>query len=307
MKVEKMKHIFITMTALMGIAFGTLAQDANQGKYFPYPTVPDENMSLSERCNYLSLHFWDKCNVKSAFSDRKKMQEAFADWTGFLPYTTIDTAYLAIDKVLTRFTAPEQTLGLAQLAEAYLYSDTAQYVIEELYQPFVEAVVKAKKLSSADKARYQAQLQILRSSKVGDTIPDMAVKGRDGQPASLLKPDSNASVLLFINDPDCDDCRMARVRLSSDYNTRQLIDQGLLRVLSVYPGEYSDEWAKEAATYPAGWDVVTAPDIDQYIDLRHEPVLYYLDKDLKVLLKNVEPDYILQVFQQYITSHPIKN
>lgn len=295
------RHLVLSL-GMVAVALTATAQEDTGGKYFPYPAVPDENMSLSQRCNYLAMHHWDKCNPGSAFSDRRRMTEAFRDWTLYLPYTTIDTAVMAVERTLERF--PKNTLDLTKLAETYLYGDSGEFVLEEVYLPFVRAVVKAKKVPGAEKARYEAQLKVLESSMVGQRLPRIEARARDGSKTAIDSVvGSSASVLLFVNDPECDDCRLARSRLAADYNTGQLVEKGLLRVISAYPGEYSDEWTQETATYPKEWEVVAAGDLDQYIDLRKQPTIYFLDKDMKVLLKNAEIDYILDVFRTYVTQY----
>ncbi|MDE6436176.1 MAG: hypothetical protein K2K69_01535, partial [Muribaculaceae bacterium] len=119
----------------------------------------------------------------------------------------------------------------------------------------------------------------------------------DGTTGRLSDAAEGASVLIFVNDPDCDDCRMARVRLSADVNTRDLIDKGRLTLISLLPDEPNAEWREAAAAYPENWVVGAMEDADTLFDLRYPPVFIYLDSDHKVLAKGLDIDHLLGAFR----------
>lgn len=290
MKKPILAIIISIITAFCGEAYAQ-----STASLFPYPTVPEDvNMTLSERCNYLVYRFWDRCNIKESFSSLNKLDDAFGTWLSYMPYATADTVHLAIDNFIKSVekSAPKQMLEVGKMANNWLYSDTSKYYSEEIYEPFCEAVVRCKKVPNADKALYKTQLQILQSSALGKRVPGLSFTTPQGDKGSL--DDVLASrVILFFNDPDCIDCSLAKARLSADYNTKRLIELGLLKIVSLYPGEATDEWKAEAAKYPDNWVVGASPDLDLYFDLPDLPVLYYLDGRHKVLGKNIPIDNLL--------------
>ncbi|MDE6200099.1 MAG: thioredoxin family protein [Muribaculaceae bacterium] len=135
----------------------------------------------------------------------------------------------------------------------------------------------------------------MEQTQVGMVAPELKITLRDGS-TSQLSDTRGAHVLLFVNDPDCDDCRMTRIRLSADHNINQLLDDGLLRIVSIYPDTYTEEWVQSVANYNPRWIVGAAPDIDDIYDLRTAPTLYYLNPEGVILSKTLEPNNLLEAF-----------
>lgn len=291
-----MKHLLYHILAILTVF--CCAQGAKAENLFVYPTPPDTMSTLQQRSDYYVSRFWDRCNFGSAMANPEMFNKSFGDWLALMPHASADTVHHAVDALLARFVkkGPE-TLALANMAENWMWSDTAQYHSDELYMPFLKAAVNHKKISNADKARYRAQLHILESSALGTVVPDFSFVRPDGTSGSLSDATPGSSILIFINDPDCDDCNLARVRLSADFNTRELIDNGKLTLISITPDEATDEWREAAAGYPANWIVGAMEDADTLFDLRYPPVFIYLDSDRKVLAKNLSIDHLLGAFQ----------
>lgn len=289
------KNRLITLIFLLSALLPQMSYAQNDEPLFPYPVVADDSdMSLSERCNYLVYNFWDRCNIKQSFSTLNKLDKAFGTWLSFMPYATADTVHLAIDRYIASVekASPKEVLQIGKMAEKWLYSDSAAFFSEELYEPFCEAVVKNKKVSKAEKARFQSQLQILQSSGLGKIVPHITYETPSGEKHNL--GDVVASrVILFFNDPDCFDCRLLKTRLAADHNLNWLLERGLVKLVSIYPSEADDEWRADAAGYPATWEVGASADIDTFFNLQSTPSLYYLDGKHKVLGKDVPADNLL--------------
>ena len=153
--------LFICVTAL------------SQDTFFQYPTPPESIEGFYPRCNYIVEHFWDRCDLKSAFSSRAKMKSAFKDYTSFAVYANKDTLNMSIDNLIKQVAKqPKNLLTLGYIAEECLYSDSAEIYSEELYYPFAKAVALSKKISNAEKARFVRQEKILANSQVGMTCPN---------------------------------------------------------------------------------------------------------------------------------------
>lgn len=269
---------------------------AKAENYFPYPEPPAHLVTLGERTNYLVEHFWDRCDLKSAFSARAKLEGAFRDYVSFMPYAQADTVHMSIDALLEKMKKdPKHLLILGEIAEKTLYSDSAEVLSDELYLPFAKAVATNKKIPGASRARFEHQAKVLENTQVGATMADFVYETPAGDRQSFYSI-TTPYTLLFVNDPDCEDCALTRVRLAADYNTKQLIDDGRLTILSIYPDEATDEWRAEAAAYPANWKVGAWADTDEWVDLRFPPVLYFLDKDHKVMAKNLQLENVLYTF-----------
>lgn len=269
-------------------------------RLFPYPEPPKDMTNLYERCNFLVYKFWDQCNIKSAFSSKAKLNVAFGDWLGFMPYASADTVYLAIDNFHKSFKKNgEHALEIAKMAEAWLYSDTARYRSDELYGRFVDAAVANKKIPAAERKHFEAQKLILDNSSVGSKVPDIELVKEDGTKTSFYA-DSADYTLLIIYEGDCLDCSFARVRLSADMVLNQLNDGGIVRVVSLYAGEPDAAFAEAVAPYPKAWLNVASPETAKYFEMRSLPAIYYLDKEHKIIGKDLVVDNILEAFRSLI-------
>lgn len=280
---KKILPSLIIVLAALGAGIPKL--HAADGDLFPYPVPPEGIERLEQRCDYLVSHFWDRCDFKSAMSKTEKLNNTFGDWIGFMPYATADTVYASIDRLLQKVKkSGPQTLHLARLAENWAYSDTAMYS-EDVFYPFALAAAKHSKISGADRARFENHVRIIDNTRVGKRMQHLDFVTPDGRKMNIDSLRTQA-VLIFFNDHDCDDCSLARVRLSADYNTNRLIEAGLLTVVSIEPGDPTAEWQAAAATYPENWVVGAAPDADSWFNLRTSPTFYLIDARHKVLAKD---------------------
>ena len=195
-----MKRIIYSIIFLIVLAAGAVRTSAATGDLFPYPVPPDTMQLFQNRCNYIVNRFWDRCNFDRAMKEPEKFNTVFGDWISIIPHASADTAHVAIDNLLKRFTKKgDVTLQLANMAENWLFSDTAQYLSPEVYLPFAKAAATNKKISKADRARYEGQVRILESSSVGATVPPIAIVKSDGTSGTLDEITGN-SIFLFFNE-----------------------------------------------------------------------------------------------------------
>lgn len=286
----------ILVISLLIVNFHRADAQGGENHLFIYPTAPDSMTNLQPRCDYLVSHFWDRCNFNTAFRNPAGMNIAFRDWVYMIEHASADTVHTAVDKLIARFNkkGPE-TLALAQLAETWLYGDSG-IISEEVYLPFARAVVNNKKIKAVDKARYASHVQIIESSALGANVPALSFIRPDGSTGNLGEI-TGTSVLIFINDPECEDCNTARVRLAADYNANQLINRGELTIVSVYPGEPDSEWLAATTSYPQTWTICAIPDADEYFSMRTTPAFFFLNSRHKVLAKDLTIDYLLGAFR----------
>lgn len=287
-----MKKLFFTIFLTVAAAITARGADT----YFPYPTPPEALTTLSERTNYLVEHFWERCNLKSAFSSRAKLAGAFRDYVSFMPYASADTVHESINRLIDKVKGDKNNLlTLGEIAESALYGDSAEVLSDELYIPFAAAVAANKKIPAASRARFEHQARVLANSQVGAVAPALPFETIDGSKSDLSKIESPYT-LLFFNDPDCDDCALVKARLAADFSTRQLIDKGILKIVSIYPDSPSDEWKESAARYPETWVVGASEEADDTFDMRNAPVMYFLDKNRKIIAKNMVIDNVINAF-----------
>lgn len=292
-----MKKIILAILLVCSLA-GAFKSNAQEDKLFVYPVPPDTMTLFQPRVDYIVSRFWDRCNFETARLHPEQYNRAFGDWIDIATHATADTMQVAVNALLKRFEKNGPvTLDLATIAENWLYADTAAYFSPEIYLPFAKAAAANKKISKAERARFAHQAKVMESSMVGAIVPDVPIIYADGH-AGTLGDVTGKSIVLFFNDPDCMDCTMARIRLSTDPNTKELVERGELSVVSIYPGETDDEgWTKAKESAVDGWITVAMPEVYDYFDLREPPLFVFLNSDHKVLVSGINDNYLMASFR----------
>ena len=101
---NKMKKIFV----FLFIYIITFPIYGTENILFQYPQAPENLTTLSQRANYVVEHFWDKCNLKSAFYSRKKMKKAYFEITNvcnlscsFCPKTKREKRFVSLGEFIS--------------------------------------------------------------------------------------------------------------------------------------------------------------------------------------------------------------
>lgn len=290
----KLKALLLGLLLSLGISFGAKADT-----YFQYPLIPDSINIFQSRCDYLARHFWDFCDMKKAFSAKSRMAEEFKVYISILKNATPDSAIASVvrfNKQLEK--QPADQLFMAECAENLLYGDTAEVWIDELYLPFAHAIASNKRIDKASKARFAHQEKILKNSLVRFPAPSIPYTTREGASGNLDN-DSAQVVVVFFNDPDCEDCNMARIRLDADISMTELIQEGKAKVVSISLTDPTPEWKEAVSSYPSTWVVAASPDADMNIDLRAgAPEFYILDRKHNIHFKHLGINQVLDVARQ---------
>lgn len=277
----------------------------------PIPEPPKSIERLDERSNYVLEHFWDNFGFKNAFSARKRFDKTLGTFFSVTPYATADTVHMVIDRLIKGIekARPQNLLDLAEAAERWVHGDNAEYSSDELYYPFLEAVVRNKKAKGPLRARFEAQYRQLQNSRVGANVGDFSFKRPDGATMTLAEVSTPHILLMFV-DPDCPDCLLAKARLNADFVIESLVKNQIIGIVPVYPGEATDEkWLQSATTMPEGWIAGANPEADLLFEIPQTPTIYYIHNDGSgpvVKSKNASVDGILDAFHSLIqnTSAP---
>lgn len=289
-----MKKLIIAIILLLSFVNCLRAQDT----FFQYPTPPESIEGFYPRVNYMVEHFWDRCDMKGAFSSRARMKSAFEDYIQLVAQAQSDTAMTSIDNLIksVRKADAKNLLTLGMIAREVLYSDSAEVFSEQLYYPFAKAVAQTGKISAADRAPFEYEAGILGTSQVGMILPDISFTRPDGTRGSLSDA-GHKRVLLMFSDPECDECRMLAVMQSTDTNLRQLHEKNFLQLVVLYPGDPTDDWKRRVANYPEEWIVGANPDLDTMFALDVMPRVYFLSPERKILSNGLDTSRLFEMYR----------
>lgn len=279
----------------MGMWSAASAQQSTTG--FQYPEPPENLTGLTERSNYIIEHYWDRSNLKSLFSNVKNFEIAFNQFISVAPFADTTLVFNSIDHLIKEVKkSPANLQTMARMARAKLYSDSAEYLLDAVYLPFAKAAASTSGLTNEEKEQYKLEVQQLSNSQIGMKAPNIKMTLRDGTNLKL-EDVKKGYIIIFFDDPEDFDNRMARTRLATDYALNQLIADGDIQVISLYPGSPDAEWQERSASYPENWIVAASPEAYNLFDRRWKPTSYYLNSDHVILTKHLSPESLIEGFR----------
>ena len=269
-------------------------------KTFPYPDVPGTLKSEKARANYLVEHYWDRYDFRNSalIGNRDVSEQGFANFISMVSCATAKEA--ALESFASKVVANSHMLQYFMgLAAKYLAEPSSLVYDEALYILFLEKIIAQKGIAERDYQNAKFHLAMANKNRVGAKAANFSYLTRDGKRSELLKT-KGKHILLFMGDPECDNCSVVKKEIMESHFLNKCIDDGTLTVLSVCVEGETDEWLQTPA--PDNW--IDACDDEQMIfgellyDIPGLPALYLLDKHHKVIMKNVQVFQIEQFFRK---------
>ncbi len=232
--------------------------------------------------------------------DSLVMRQQFKGWVQKLFRMNREKGIATVGKLITDETGhPDRQKRLFALAEEVFNDPNSPLRNENLYIPILEAFVGDTLISEAEKMRPWYQLAQVKKNRPGSMATDFSFLTVQGKRMRLYEVESEYTLLYFFN-PDCRDCERVAHYLLSSKVFGNLQNQGLLKVVAVYPNEELGAWEKYRHQVPVAWITgryASEADRQAYY-LPAIPVLYLLDKDKRVILKDAPVEYVEQGFMR---------
>lgn len=312
-------------------------EEKRENREFPLTKVPLYITDQMEAATYVACHFWDnyfkeaKKDTSLYTIDAALFEKAYSNWISIINafekrrhngtrqsgiegiyqrissshkkiYALADSLYLAGHKT--------PLLRLIELSEKYLYHPNSPQLNEESYIPALEATIALKSLDSLNKMTYRYQLELASLNRIGRAANDfeyLYVKGREInaplRKSSVYKTKANY-LLIYFNNPDCNSCREETTILKENPLISALLENGELKILSMYIDEDVELWKKHHYESPELNNWIYARD-GKFIlrdnglyGIRAIPSIYLLDKEKRVLLKDVNARQAVEFLQK---------
>ena len=126
---------------------------------------------------------------------------------------------------------PALTLQFAKAAEEALYGPRAEFWNDDIFLRFVDNMLACKGVRKERKARYERLRTLLGNTRRGSVPPEFDYTTPEGK-ISHYSPNGVITVIEF-GDPDCDDCRHAKLKMDTDIRFSSLVDRGKVNVLFI--------------------------------------------------------------------------
>ncbi|MDR1381158.1 MAG: DUF5106 domain-containing protein [Tannerella sp.] len=247
-----------------------------------------------ERADYIVAHFWDKFD----FSDTMYChapditEQAFVDFIALFPHTSSHGKISdGVKKLLTSAEVENVMYNyFHSKAEHYLYNPNSPMRNDEYYIPFLEHVVESQKVTDIQKVRPRHLLELAYRNRPGSKAGNFTYTMASGKTGNLYDIPAKYLLLMFYN-PGCVECQRTAEMLKNSTAVAAAVESGSLKVLAVYPDENLEEWKQHQKDIPPSWinahdGALTVKNSEIY-DLKAIPTLYLLDRDKKVILKDV--------------------
>ena len=287
-----MKKILTFAILFLSALSNANAQDSTP---FPYPEIPDSLTTLQQRTDYLIMNFWKGADMKKVLNDTTMLNKAFADYTSFMPYASPDSVKKSINTLLAPYKNDAKSiLKLVRRAEKEMYGPDPSIIANEPYLIFTKAVFTNKKINQKEKEKYLSHVKMINSSQVGASILPLRYTTRYNAVHEAQEQPGEYKILYFYL-PDDPDVAMNHLRLKADAALGSLSKAGTVKIIDIMVGKPSDEWKASVSDFPYEWEAGVAENAGETIDLRMLPAIYLLDKDNKVIARNMSLDSILQI------------
>lgn len=261
---------------------------------FEYPTAPDSMDNLQDRSDWLMLHFWDNMDFsRKETLDQNALNDAFRVYVAPMQFATPEEVDKSVTRVIEKISKnPALSIQFAKAAEEALYGPRALVWNDQIYLRFIDNVIRCKGVKKERKLRYDRQHQLVGNTLMGNIPPEFDYLTPDGKKCKFT-PGSVVTLIEF-GDPDCIDCRHARLKMESNVTFSTLVEQGKINVMfiNVDPDE---GWEAKLAGYPAKWHIGASDEVGDIYDIRVTPSIYLIDSQGKVAAKNVDIETAIQL------------
>lgn len=271
----------------------------------PVPAVPDSLVSPESRADYAISHFWDAMDFGDTLQSHNHefLERNFSNFIYLLPYAPTSSAEKAV-ALLMKKAGTDKTafLILAELAEKYLSEPNSPMRNEDLFILFLKCQIDAEVLDESKRIRARSLLDVALKNRPGMTATDFAYIDNKYRHCTLHGTKSSDNMLLVFYDPECEHCSEIINSLASNEMLIELQEKKCLTVLAIDTESDSEVWEHTKRDMPYGWivgyDSKHSINERMLYDLPAMPVLYLLDADKTVILKDAAPNAVLQRLSQ---------
>lgn len=266
------------------------------------PAVPADLKDVSSRAAYVITHFWDNMDFSdsAAVADTDFMEQNFANFAGLMPLTSLENIMPAVADDLMAHVAryPFAYNTILSLAEVYLYDYDSPMRYEQAFVPFMENALNDTLIDSTQRLRLEFMLEEAMKNAPGTVAADVTLVDKTGKEVSLSSafPKTPFTVMLLY-DPDCSHCISTIGALASDPLIEDLTAARKIAVLAV---DISDDTPRfnTSSLIPSDWFSFISSDPEfnetEAYALPSLPVIYLLDKDMTVILKEATPQQLVE-------------
>ena len=270
---------------------------------FVLPEMPAMLEAPEARASFLARHFWDHFDfTDTTYIHLPDITEQalvnFMDLQGHVPQAVSE---LAIGILYGKASVNSRMLWYFWETMSRYWKDANSPLRNE--EMFIRMCRSVEALTQVDEVligRATYARQLAEKNRVGEVAADFIYTLQSGKQGRLHELKA-AYTLLFFYNPDCHTCSEIKQEMKASDWLKQLSADGIIEILTCYPDEDLELWKNHldemSADWINGYDKGQVITMEHLYDLSSIPSFYLLDKDKKVVLKDVDWPVILQFFK----------
>lgn len=270
---------------------------------FQLPQVPSMLQTPELRAKYVAEHYWDHFDFRdTAYIHLPDITEqAAVNYMDLLRLVSPEVAQNSLKALVEKASAEPLMMDyMWKTFFRYWHEPNSPLKNEDMFILFCKGVEQtpAVKVAMREKASYLRTMA--EKNRVGQPAADFVYTLASGKQDKLYGLKAEYT-LMFFYDPDCHTCSDIKQAMKQATWLKEKVTGRHIKVLTIYPDEDVNLWRNRLGEMDAAWvngyDKDQVLTLEQRYDLSSLPSFYLLDKDKKVVLKDVNWSNVVQFFK----------
>ena len=306
-----MKRILFSLLVISLCCFSCSGQQKNEStieakkeRGFQLPEVPVMLDTPEARATFVCEHYWDNFDfADTAYIHLPDITEqAIVNFMDLMPRVPKELSEKAMG-ILYQKAAPHSPMlwHFWETMSRYWKDANSPVRNEEMFIRLCKSVESVPQVEEVLKQRASFARRLAEKNRVGQSAIDFIYTLASGKQGRMYGLKADYTLLFFYN-PDCHTCMEIKNAMKQSSRLKEWVSSGKMKVLTLYPdedvalwrghlNELSNEWVN-------GYDKGQVLTHELLYDLSAIPSFYLLDKDKKVLLKDVDWNQVMQFFEK---------
>jgi peroxiredoxin len=268
------------------------------------PEQPEGNNDSLFAYNFFKKHYFDNLN----FADNRLVRTPLMEgkiiyYMDKLTMQVPDSIIASIDVIANLAKTDDENFRFSIITLLNKYANSKIMGMDAVYVHIAEKYYlsgDAYWIDDAEKIRFEERVRTLKPILIGEKAPKITLSDPNNQPVSLYDINKDFTILYFY-DVDCSHCKKTTPVLKEFYDQRKAES---IEVMAIYTQHEMDKWEKYMLDNSLNWinvvDQQYLSDFREKYDIKSTPQIYILDKDKKIILKNIGVNQLPGIFDQLI-------
>lgn len=270
---------------------------------FQLPEVPVMLTDPMQRAVYVANHYWDHFDFRdTAYVHLPDITEqAAVNFMDLLQRIPKEEALEAITGMAGKASVEPVMLNyLWDTLYRYWHDPNSPMKNEDMFILLCKGVEQTPQVGMYLQERAAFLRSMAEKNRIGMKAADIVYTLPSGKQGRLYGLNANF-ILMFFYNPDCHTCADIKMAMKQSALLERLVAGGTLKVLTLYPDEDVSLWREHlpemSEKWINGYDKGQVLTLERRYDLSSIPSFYLLDKQKKVILKDVDWVEILRFFE----------